>query len=180
MHRSRLRFRISTLLIAMTMIAAGLAFCVHRIQRQPNYKLMHVGSSLAMAPTITREILAVDIHAYRLAKPARWDIVVLHPQQQPTGAYVAEILRVIGLPGETVSISDGKIVVDGQPVTQPQHLQSVRYSAIASDTQSELQPYTVPEGHYYLLGDNPAEAKDSRTLGGIPEPAIHGRVSGNR
>jgi signal peptidase I len=180
MSRARLRFRISTLLIVMTIVAAGSAFCVHRILRQPNYKLMHVGSSLAMAPTITREILAVDMHAYRLVKPARWDVVVLHSQEQPTGDYVAEILRVIGLPGETVSISDGKIVVDGYPVTQPQHLQSVRYSAGASDTQSELQPYTVPEGHYYLLGDNPAKAKDSRTLGGIPEPEIRGRVSGNR
>lgn len=180
MNRSLFRFRISTLLIVVTIVAAGLAFYVHRILRQPNYKLMHVGSSLAMAPTITREILAVDIHAYRLAKPARWDVVVLHPQEQPTGAYVAEILRVIGLPGETVSISDGKIVVDGQPVTQPQHIQSVRFSAAASDTNSELHPYTVPEGHYYLLGDNPAEAKDSRTLGGIPEAEIRGRVSGSR
>jgi signal peptidase I len=180
MNRSRLRFKISTLLIAVTIVAAGLSFYLQRILRQPNYKLMHAGSSLAMAPTITREILAVDIHAYRLANPARWDVVVLHPQLQPTGAYVAEILRVIGLPGETVSIADGKIVVDGQPIIQPQHLQAVRFSADTSDTHSDMQPYTVPERHYYLLGDNPAEARDSRSLGGIPEAEIRGRVSGNR
>ena len=180
MNRSRLRFRISSLLILVTIVAAGLAFYLHRIVRQPNYRLMYVGSSLSMAPTITREILAVDMHAYRQAKPARWDVVVLNPQEQPTGAYLAEMLRVIGLPGETVSISNGKIVVDGQPVNQPQQLQSVTFSADASDAQADSQPYTVPEGHYYLLGDNPAEAKDSRTLGGIPEAEIRGRVSGNR
>ncbi len=180
MNRSRLRFRISTLLIAMAIVAGGLSCYVERILRQPNYKLMHVGISLAMASTITREILAVDLNAYRLAKPARWDIVALHPQEQPTGAYLTEMLRVIGLPGETVSISDGKVFVNGQSVTQPQHLQSVRYSASASDPHSELQPYVVPEGHYYLLGDNPAEANDSRTLGAISASEIGGRVSGDR
>ena len=180
MNRSRLRFRISSLLILVTIVAAGLAFYLHRIVRQPNYRLMYVGSSLSMAPTITREILVVDMHAYRQAKPARWDVVVLNPQEQPTGAYLAEMLRVIGLPNETVSISNGKIVVDGQPVNQPQQLQSVMFSADASDAQADSQPYTVPDGHYYLLGDNPAEAKDSRTLGGIPEAEIRGRVSGNR
>jgi signal peptidase I len=180
MSKSLFHFRISTLLIVVTVVAAGFSFYLSRILRQPSYKLMHLGGSLAMAPTITREILAVDIHAYRLAKPERWDVVVLRPQEQPTGAYVAEVLRVIGLPGETISISDGKIVVDGQSVTQPQQIQSVRFSADGSDTRSELRPYTVPDGHYYLLGDNPAEAKDSRTLGGIPEAEIRGRVSGNR
>jgi signal peptidase I len=164
----------------MATVAAGLSFYAERSLRQPNYKLMHVGSSLAMAPTITQEILAVDLHAYRLAKPARWEIVVLHPQEQPTGAYLTEMLRVIGLPGETVSISNGKIFVNGQAVAQPQHLQSVRYSANASDPHSELQPYVVPEGHYYLLGDNPAESSDSRTLGAIPASEICGRVSGSR
>lgn len=180
MNRPRLQFKISTLLIAVTIVAAGLTFYIHRTQRQPNYKLMHVGGSLAMTPTITRELLVVDINAYRLAKPERWDIVVLDPQEQPTGAYLAEMLRVIGLPGETVSISDGKILVDGKSVTQPQHLQLVRFSADASDTHSELQPYIVPKGHYFLLGDNPVEAKDSRTLGGVPAAEIRGRVSGHR
>ena len=141
---------------------------------------MHVGGSLGMAPTITREYLAVDVHAYRLAKPARWEVVALHPQEQPTGAYIAEVLRVIGLPGESVSISGGKIVVDGQAVTPPQNLQELKFSADVPNALSLEHPYTVPEGHYYLLGDNPVEANDSRTLGAFPEAEIRGRVSGSR
>ncbi len=163
-----------------TLVAAGLGWYVNRVMRQPDYKIMEAGGSLAMAPTITREYLAVDVHAYRRVKPARWEVVVLDPQEQPTGAYIAKILRVIGLPGETVSISGGKIIVDGQPLTPPQHLQQLTFSSDVADGQTRPHPYTVPEGHYYLLGDNPAEANDSRMLGAFPEAEIRGRVSGNR
>jgi signal peptidase I len=131
-----------------------------------------------MAPTITRDYLVVDVNAYRVARAARWHAVVLHPQEQPTGAYLAEVLRVIGLPGESVSFSEGKILIDGQPVTPPQRLQGVRFHADGSDVKYVRHPYTVPDGHYYLLGDNPDEAIDSRMRGAVPEAEIRGRVSG--
>lgn len=180
MDKRLFRFRISTLLVVTTFVAAGISWYINRVMRQPDYKIMELGGSLAMAPTITREYLAVDVHAYRLVKPARWEVVVLDPQEQPTGAYIAKVLRVIGLPGETVSISGGKIVVDGQPLTPPQHLQQLTFSSGVADGQTRPHPYTVPEGHYYLLGDNPVEANDSRMLGAIPQAEILGRVSGSR
>ena len=180
MNKRLFRFRISTLLIVTTFVAAGLGWYLNRVLRQPDYKIMEVGGSLAMAPTIKHEYLAVDVHAYRLVKPARWEVVVLDPQEQPTGAYIAKVLRVIGLPGETVSISDGKINVDGQPLTPPQHLQHLTFSSEVADGLTRPHPYAVPEGHYYLLGDNPAEAIDSRMLGAFPESEIRGRVSGSR
>ncbi len=131
-----------------------------------------------MAPTITREILAVDVNAYRLAEPERWHAVVLRPREQPGGAYVVEVLRVIGLPQETVSFTDGRIVIDGQTVTPPEHLRGIRFHADVPGVELVGHPFTVPEGHYYLLGDNPEEARDSRMLGAFPEADIRGRVSG--
>lgn len=180
MNKRLFRFRISTLLIVTTLVAAGLGWYLNRVLRRPDYKIMEVGGSLAMAPTITREYLVVDVHAYRLVKPARWEVVVLDPKEQPTGAYIAKVLRVIGLPGETVSISGGKIVVDGHPLTPPQHLTQLTFSSDVADGQTRPHPYAVPEGHYYLLGDNPVEAKDSRVLGAFPAVVIGGRVSGGR
>ena len=105
MDKRLFRFRISSLLVVTTFVAAGLGWYINRVMRQPDYKIMELGGSLAMAPTITREYLAVDVHAYRLVKPARWEVVVLDPQEQPTGAYIAKVLRVIGLPGGRVPIS---------------------------------------------------------------------------
>ena len=152
------RFRLATLLVAVAVFAVCLGCYVNRVLRQPDFKLMHVGGSRAMAPTITRDYLAVDVNAYRLAKPERWHAVALRPRKQPTGAYVAEVLRVIGLPGETTSFSDGKVIIDGRPVTLPQHLQKIRFHANVPRVESGGYPYTVPEGCYYLLGDNPDEA----------------------
>ena len=180
MKMRRFRFQISTLLIILTIVAVGLGWYVKNVLNTPDYKIMHVGGSLAMAPTITREYLAVDLHAYRTTKPARWDVVALEPELEPTGAYIAKVLRVIGLPGETVSLSDGKIVVNGQPVTPPQNLQEVNFSSDVANVKTLPPPYTVPEGHYFLLGDNPAEANDSRIRGAYPEAEIRGRVSGSR
>jgi signal peptidase I len=172
------RFSLARLLVIVAIFAVCLGWYVDRVLRQPDYKLMHVGGSLAMAPTITRDYLAVDVNAYRLAKPARWHAVVLRPRLQPTGAYIAEVLRVIGLPGETVSFSDGNILIDGQPVNPPEHLRSIRFHADVPNVKSVQHPYTVPKGHYYLLGDNPDVATDSRILGAFPESKIRGRVSG--
>lgn len=61
MNKRRFRFRISTLLIVTTLVAVGLGWYLNRVLRQPDYKIMEVRGSLAMAPTITREYLAVDV-----------------------------------------------------------------------------------------------------------------------
>jgi signal peptidase I len=172
------RFRLATLLVAVAILAVCMGWYVNRVLRRPDYKIMHVGGSRAMAPTITREYLAVDVNAYRLAKPARWDAVVLDPREQATGAYVAEVLRVIGLPGETVAFSRGQILINGQPVTPPERLRNITYHADVPGAKAEFaeHPYTVPAGHYYLLGDNPDEANDSRIRGAFTEADIRGRV----
>ncbi len=89
--------------------------------------------------------------------PTRWDIVVLNPKEQAGGGYVADALRVIGLPGETVSISDGDVIINGVPVPNPQRPHSLKIAWPRSDTDSAKIPFVVPVGHYFLLGDNPEE-----------------------
>jgi signal peptidase I len=126
----------------------------------------------AMEPTLNgREILVADMNAYWKAKPARWEIVVFRLSGPNTG----RVLRVIGLPGETVSFAGGKVVINGQPVVPPRHLQNLRYHCNIPDAELVPHPYTVPDGCYYVLGDNPDKAKDSRLWGGLPEAEIVGR-----
>jgi hypothetical protein len=97
----------------------------------------------AMEPTLNgREILVADMNAYWKAKPARWEIVVFRLSGPNTG----RVLRVIGLPGETVSFAGGKVVINGQPVVPPRHLQNLRYHCNIPDVELVPHPYTVPDG----------------------------------
>lgn len=177
MVQSLLRFRLATLLMIVGLFAACFAWYANHVSGQPAQRIMHVGGSLAMSPTITREYLVVDVNAYRNSKPQRWHAVVMNPKERPDGSTVAEVLRVVGLPGETVTFSDGSVVINGQAIEAPQRLQSIKFHCDLPDLEFAEHPYTIPDGHYYLLGDNPAEAQDSRIAGAFPEADIRGRVS---
>ncbi len=175
MMKSLLRFKLSTLLMIVGLFAVCCAWYVNQVS-EPAQKIMHVGGSLAMSPTITREYLVVDVDAYRNSKPERWHAVVMNPRVRPDGSTVAEVLRVVGLPGEAVTFADGNVMINGQALTPPERLQKIKFQGNLPDVESVLHPYTVPDGHYYLLGDNPDEAKDSRVLGAFPTADIRGRV----
>lgn len=177
MMKSLLRFRLSTLLMIVGLFAVCCAWYVNQVSVQPSQKIMHVGGSLAMSPTITREYLVVDVNAYRNSMPERWHAVVMNPRARPDGSTVAEVLRVVGLPGETVTFADGNVMINGQALTPPQRLQKIKFHGNLPDVESAEHPYTIPDGQYYLLGDNPDEAKDSRILGAFPKADISGRVS---
>jgi len=177
MMKSHLRFGLATFLMIFGLFAVCFVWYVNQVSGQPAQKIMHVGGSLAMSPTITREYLVVDVNAYRNSKPQRWHAVVMNPRERPDGSTVAEVLRVVGLPGETVTFSDGSVVINGQAIKPPQQLQNIKFHCNLPDHESSEDPYTIPDGHYYLLGDNPDEAKDSRLLGAFPEADIRGRVS---
>lgn len=177
----RFRFRLRTLLIAAALLPVLLAWFVDWWQSGQNFQMLTTGSR-AMEPFFNgRAIKVVDMNAYRTAKPKRWEAVAFR-LRQPTQAGrmpTARILRVIGLPGETVTFSDGRIVVDGEhletPRYGPPHLHDVRYHSHLTDVEVLPHPYTVPDRCYYLLGDNPDVASDSRIWGAIPQADILGR-----
>ena len=176
MMKSLLRIRLATLMMIVALSAVFCAWYVNQVSGQPAQKIMHVGGSLAMSPTITREYLVVDVNAFRYSKPQRWHAVVLNPRERPDGSTVAEVLRVVGLPGETVTFSDGNVIINGHATEPPQRLQNIKFHCNLPDLESAEHPYTIPDGHYYLLGDNPDAAKDSRLLGAYPKADIRGRV----
>jgi signal peptidase I len=78
------------------------------------------------------------------------------------------VKRVIGLPGDTVRERNGRVSVDGRPLSEP-------YVA-DGERDHETGSWRVPAGSYFLLGDNRAQSCDSRVFGPVPKRDIVGRV----
>lgn len=90
--------------------------------------------------------------AYLFDDPERYDIVIFEWPDDPSQLFIK---RVIGLPGETVEIRDGKVYIDGS--SEP-----LRDDFIPEPMEGDFGPYTVPEDCYFMLGDNRNHSKDSR------------------
>lgn len=91
--------------------------------------------------------------AYVAAQPQRGDIVIFKYPDDESTKYVK---RVIGLPGETVSIKDGDVYIDGELLEEDYTREPHSTEAI---NRSE---YTVPENSYFMLGDNRRNSRDAR------------------
>ena len=104
-------------------------------------------------------------------KPKRGDVMVfVYPEDRSKDF----IKRLIGLPGETVEIRDGKILINGQEVTDPAIANTYYYNR--GDYGQEGVPITVPPGHYFMLGDNSGSSHDSRYWGFIDEKDVVGKA----
>ena len=104
--------------------------------------------------------------SYRFHPPRRDDIIVLRlPSLGPTEPPL--IKRVIGLPGETVEITNGQVYINGQPLDEPY---------LNQKTYPGMPPRVVPPNEVFVLGDNRGFSNDSRYFGFVPYSDIIGRA----
>jgi signal peptidase I len=106
---------------------------------------------------------------YPFHPPQRGDIVVLHPPVDNGKPYIK---RVIGLPGERLSIHDGSVYINGQRL-QEEYLNGVATTWSGSVGQEEI---TIPAGQVFVMGDNRNNSTDSRIFGPIEIDEIIGKA----
>lgn len=125
----------------------------------------------SMMPTLNiKDHLMVSMLPYYYRSPKRGEIVVF---DGPDGE--KWIKRVIGLPGEVIDIIEGNIYIDGKALDESVYLNEAGISSLNPVlTTVVTYPYTIPENHYFLLGDNRLESKDCRYFGPVPEEDISG------
>lgn len=154
----------------------------------------------AMLPTLkVRQIVTVDNAALRARPPRLGEIVVLNPPSGmgatiprcgargegirhrrmcgvPTASSLAEVLikRVVGLPGDRLSLGKGHVIRDGSP--EPDGYITPCRSANL-DEGNFPQSIVVPAGEYFVLGDNPPASDDSRFWGPVKRAWISGLVT---
>lgn len=108
---------------------------------------------------------------YPFHPPRRGDIVVFEYPRDVSKDYIK---RVIGLPGETVEVRDGKVFVNGVELEQP-FLQGASTYCIAG-YPCQSGPVQVPEGQIFVMGDNRANSSDSREWNALPLDRVVGQA----
>ena len=123
--------------------------------------------SESMIPTLrVGDRVLVNKFIYRFAEPARGDIIVFESVE---GGSEDLIKRVVGVPGDKISVRGGRLLVNGEPQREP-------YVYKKYPDRSSSAPTTVPEDHVFVMGDNRANSRDSRYFGTVPERKIEGEA----
>ena len=106
--------------------------------------------------------------SYLFSDPERGDVVIFKYPDDETMLYVK---RVIGLPGDTVEIKDGGVYINGSE-------EPLEEDYIRETTEGDYGPYEVPEGCYFMMGDNRNNSLDSRFWNNkfVEEDKILGKV----
>jgi signal peptidase I len=119
----------------------------------------------SMYNTLTpNDLVLVDKISYRLHAPQRGDVVVFVPPNSLTDKYIK---RIIGLPGETIAVQDNKVYIDGKPLNEPY---------LHSPMLSNMPDTKIPDGYYFVMGDNRSVSLDSRSFGPITMSSIVGKA----
>ena len=148
-------------------IALFLALFIRAFVAEPRYI-----PSDSMLPTLeVGDRLVVEKISYHFHPPARGEIVVFDPPQQlQIQGYAKDqafIKRVIGTPGETVQIQNGKVYLNSIPLKE---------DYIAEPPKYQMEAVRVPEDHLFVMGDNRNNSNDSHVWGFLPKQNIIGHA----
>jgi signal peptidase I len=137
----------------------------------------------SMEPTLqVGDRILVNKLSYHLHGVGRGDIVVFSrpPAENCGGTEVNDLVkRVIGMPGESISLSHGHVVIDGKVLNEswlPSSVQGVTVPGPPGTPYNLTTPYRIPANHYFMMGDNRTESCDSRYWGPISRSLIVGKV----
>jgi signal peptidase I len=132
------------------------------------YQPVKVEGTSMMPALIDQERIFINKFIYRfgLADVGRGDTVVFWFPGDVTKSYIK---RVIGVPGDTVEVKDGTVIVNGTPLTE---------SYVPADYRDHVSMprRTIPPDQYFVLGDHRVSSNDSRSWGMVPRRYIYGKA----
>jgi len=119
----------------------------------------------SMEPNLhTNQRLVIEKLSYHFHGPRRGDVIVI---RDPGGSPELLIKRVIGLPGERITVAEGRVYVDGSLLDEPY---------LTQPTQGTGRSWVVPPLHVFVMGDNRSASRDSRIFGPVPLDQILGHA----
>lgn len=124
-------------------------------QRILGHGLYRVPSSSMLPGIVPGQVLLTRAGYYTRHLPQRGDVVTLFVPEHEGQVWLQ---RVVGLPGERVGIVDGKVYINGIALDEPY----VAAQNASTDYSRTFAPIRVPEGHYFMMGDNRDNSVDSR------------------
>ena len=176
--RAVIRELFETIILAL-LIFVGLQFSIRNYQvdgpsmrptlEAGEYVLVNKLVYLRVQPRALARVLPfVDVEddqsLFPFHPPQRGDVIIFRFPRDESRDFVK---RVVGIPGDTVEITRGQPLVNGQPLDEPY---------IEHRDSRTLGPLVVPSGHYYVLGDNRLSSDDSRNWGTVPLENVIGRA----
>jgi signal peptidase I len=150
--------------VVITVLIAVAVFALLRLTVQSYTVVMS-----CMEPNLYEgECIMVNKVTYHSSGPQRGDVIVLIPPPPNEESPYPFIKRVIGLPGETVEIKDGKVSINGTALEEDEYIMAPpNYTMPATE---------VPENEYFVLGDNRNDANDSHNGWTVPRDNIIGKA----
>ena len=125
----------------------------------------------SMSPVLRNgDVVLINRIVYDARKPKRGEIIAFRPNGNGNAHYC--IKRVVGLPGETIQIKDGKVYIDGKVQKKNVYTSDLDFAGVAE------KKLTLGETEYFVLGDNSAGSDDSRLadIGNVKREDIGGKV----
>ncbi|NJL89141.1 MAG: signal peptidase I [Coleofasciculaceae cyanobacterium SM2_1_6] len=152
--------------VEILVIAVAIAFGIRTFIAEARYI-----PSGSMLPTLKiNDRLMVEKISFLFRTPERGDIVVFNPTDSliQQNFHDAFIKRVIGTPGDTVEVRDGKVIVNGEPLVENYLLEPPTLNS---------PPVKIPPNEYMVMGDNRNSSYDSRFWGFVPRDRIIGKAA---
>lgn len=151
---------IAVIALAIFVIIYLFLFQPHQVRGNSMYPNFHDG-----------EYLLTDKISYRFSQPKRGDVIIFKAPRNEEYEYIK---RVVGLPGERIKISQGKIFVNDQAINE--FYLASEYQTRGGAFWPENQTLVVGENKYFVLGDNRSHSSDSRDWGPVPQENIIGKA----